>query len=173
MLERAIEDTTTEATEADTFRVSEPWVGTINALSEETEVPVDMARRIIFTESRGKPDAVNSETNAIGLMQLTEVALKDLEGEGIEVDRSRLTDPEYNIELGMRYLRLTFDRLKRKNPGFSDGNLWIMTARAYHGGIGNVLKEQRNQPHTMGKLTDDYVDNVTSGMANSLQMRPG
>ena len=40
---------------------------------------------------------------------------------------------------------MTFDRLKRKNPGFSDGNLWIMTAKAYHGGIGNVLKEQRQK----------------------------
>ena len=98
------------------------------------------------------------------------------------MDRSRLTDPEYNIELGMRYLRLTYNRLKIVNPELEDKELWVMTAQAYHGGIGNVIKRSRGQyAPGLGEINKKYVKDVTEGifpdttnaMADSLQMTPG
>ena len=75
-------------------------------------VPVDLARSITREESGFHP-ALESGANAIGLMQLilpTARAMAD-KGDG-EINGRTLRNPDLNVRLGTRYLRVVYDRSK-------------------------------------------------------------
>lgn len=84
-------------------------------------IPLHIARNLVRFESGGRQDAV-SPSGARGVMQLTPATAKAL---GVDIN-----DPEQNIEGGMRYLRLQFDRFGR----------WDLALAAYHAGPAAVIK---------------------------------
>lgn len=83
-------------------------------------VPLDLARNLVRIESGGRQSAVNP-TGARGVMQLLPSTARAL---GVDIN-----DPEQNIEGGMRYLRLQYDRFGR----------WDLALAAYHAGPRAVI----------------------------------
>ena len=97
---------------------------------------------VVNTESKGIPDA-RSSAGAVGLMQLMPRT-----AEFMGVDRNALTNPERNMEAGIRYL----SRLKR----LFNGDLYLMAA-AYNAGEGAVKKYGGIPPY---RETRNYVPTV-------------
>ena len=102
-------------------------------------------------ESSGRPDAFVRGSGAIGLMQITEIAAKDL---GIPYDRKQLSDPKYNIEQGTRFLKMQYERMIFAYPNLSEEELWRKTATAFHSGFKNV------QEDTLGPRGQAYAPKV-------------
>lgn len=84
-------------------------------------IPLTIARNLVRVESGGRQDAV-SPSGARGVMQLMPETARIL---GVDI-----TDAEQNIEGGMRYLRMQFDRFGR----------WDLAVAAYHAGPVAVQK---------------------------------
>lgn len=117
----------------------------IRAASQRYNVPEDIIRRVMATESGGNPSAV-SGAGAIGLMQLMPGT-----AEGLGVDPY---DPVQNIMGGTHYLAQMFA---------NEGN-WPDALRAYNGGPGwrtsGAAGTQENQ---------EYAGKVLGGMAAGAQ----
>lgn len=130
--------------------------------SEEFGLDPDVVFAVIKTESDFRADAVSS-AGAVGLMQITKVALSDVNKMlGEEYEFSDMSDPYINIRCGCRYLRYLYDVLK------DDGLVFA----AYNGGITNVLKWLENEEYSRnGKLikipfgeTERYVEKVCAAI---------
>lgn len=107
-------------------------------------VPLDLARNLVRIESGGRQSAV-SPTGARGVMQLTPSTARAL---GVDIN-----DPEQNIEGGMRYLRLQYDRFGR----------WDLALAAYHSGPKAVISCNCVPPKSQA-----YVRSIL-GSAKTLQ----
>lgn len=112
----------------------------INEMSEKYEVPVDLIKLVINTESSFKANAVSS-SGAQGLMQLMPSTAKWL---GV----NNAMDPYQNIEGGTKYLRYLLDKY--------DNDLTLSVA-AYNAGPGNVDKYGGVPPF---KETQNYVKKI-------------
>ncbi len=103
----------------------------IKAKAHKYGVPEDVALGIGLLENGGSETAVSS-AGALGVFQLMPGTARSL---GLKVnkhiDERRI--PQKNIEAGMKYLALNFDR-------FGD---WGLSTWAYHAGEGNVSKAIR------------------------------
>ena len=121
-----------------------------------TDVDINI---IIQIESGGNPNAYNYKTTARGLLQITEICLKDfnecfhfadkefINGEfvlwidfiklGQKVNIEELYEPSKNIIIGSWYMNIRIPQMLRayKIPDTIDNRLW-----AYNAGIGNVKK---------------------------------
>ncbi len=112
----------------------------ISEMSQKYDVPFDLIKLVINTESSFNPDAVSS-SGAIGLMQLMPAT-----AEWLGVDDA--FDPRENIEGGTKYLSYLLDRY--------DGKLELALA-AYNAGPGNVDKYKGIPPFTE---TQNYVKKI-------------
>lgn len=115
---------------------------------------------VIFTESSFQKDAVSS-AGAVGLMQMLPETAKWLcDRERVEFSEEMLTDPEFSITYGARYLMILYDRY---------GN-WDAAHAAYHAGFSRVdswLEEGTATYNEDGQLvgipidsTDQYVNKI-------------
>lgn len=100
----------------------------IEKVAFEEGVAEHILYAVIYTESSFVADAVSS-AGAVGLMQLLPSTAEWLcEREGAEYDESMLTDPEFNVTYGTKYLKILYDRY---------GN-WDAAHAAYHAGFTRV-----------------------------------
>ncbi|HEU5300438.1 MAG TPA: peptidoglycan DD-metalloendopeptidase family protein [bacterium] len=93
----------------------------VDGYARKYGIPVTLARNLVRVESGFRQDAV-SPSGARGVMQLLPATARAL---GVDID-----DPEQNIEGGMRYLRMQYDRFGR----------WDLAVAAYHAGPAAVAK---------------------------------
>jgi len=93
----------------------------VDTYARKYGIPLQIARNLVRVESGGRQDAVSS-SGARGVMQLMPATARAL---GVDID-----DTTQNIEGGMRYLRMQFDRFGR----------WDLAVAAYHAGPVAVQK---------------------------------
>jgi len=117
----------------------------ITAQANEADLPQQLIRAVVVTESGGDPRAL-SPANARGLMQITPIthieAIRRFDLP--QADDDKLYDPDYNLMVGTRYLAYLLQRF--------DGDLKLALA-AYHMGPTAVAKLQRQHP----ELTTDQL----------------
>ena len=100
----------------------------VELVSLEEGVSENILYAVIFAESSFIADA-KSSVGAVGLMQLLPDTAKWLcEREGIEYDETLLTDPEFSIRYGAKFLKILYDRYEN----------WDAAHAAYHAGFGRV-----------------------------------
>ena len=125
---------------------------------EEYAVPTELVKSIIKVESKGQPGVVSNK-GAVGLMQVTSLAEKDVI-EKFRIESGDLLDPEYNIHIGTAYLRILFDRF--------DNQIYYILA-AYHAGPSKVEEWKREMPNEKPavviknhayKDTKQYIESV-------------
>jgi soluble lytic murein transglycosylase len=110
----------------------------VSEIAQELSIEEAVLMAIIKTESDCNPLAYNKYTNAMGLMQITPVALKHVvQLSGKEVRLDDLYEPRTNIWVGAFYLKWLKFYFDRKFSGIST---WHLTFMAYNWGIGNVVK---------------------------------
>lgn len=93
---------------------------------------------IIWTESTGRPDAVNGTDpngGSWGLMQLTMPTAKQYSQRIAEAED--LLDPDKNVEAGSAYLAHLKNSFERQYPLSDPAHAWVT---AYNQGPGNLLK---------------------------------
>jgi soluble lytic murein transglycosylase-like protein len=115
------------------------WEDKLRELCEQYEVDPDLARAVMRMESGGNPNAV-SRAGAIGLMQLMPSTAS-----GLGVDP---TDPERNLEGGIKYLSQLADKYNGDN---------VKTLAAYNAGPSRVDSYDGVPPFPE---TQRYVKNV-------------
>ena len=126
---------------------------------QESGLDPHLVYSVIKAESSFREDAV-SRSGAIGLMQLRPSTAEFIcERTGIEYDRNKLTDAEYNIRLGCLYLRYLFEKFPVQDTALA----------AYNAGEGTVRgwledKKYSDDGATLKKIpyseTCDYVKKV-------------
>lgn len=112
-----------------------------NALSE------GLVYALIRAESTFSP-AIKSPAGAIGLMQMMPATAKLTAGQKGAFDPQRLTNPEYNIKLGIRHLK---DLMKEY------GGDVIYVAAAYNAGGTAVARWRKSQK---GLKRDEFIENI-------------
>jgi soluble lytic murein transglycosylase len=109
----------------------------IERLSLKYGVDPRLTQAVIHAESKYRPRA-KSPAGAVGLMQLMpSTAAQAAASAGLVYDPARLTEPEYNIELGVCYLcYLTskfdlWDAVAAYNAGESNVRRWLAAGVPY------------------------------------------
>lgn len=119
----------------------------------------ELVRRVIWQESRGKPDAV-SPVGAIGLMQIMPDTAKS-PGFGLApIAHKDLWDPEKNKAFGTKYLQKMLDRY---------GGDTTRALVAYNWGPGNADEWDGNTA-SLPAETRDYVAKITKGKIPAFPM---
>lgn len=103
-----------------------PYLGTIEAAERIYALPASLLARVLYQESRFRPDIVNGATRspvgALGIAQFMPATAREL---GVDP-----LDPDQAIDAAGRYLRRLYDR-------FGD---WSLALAAYNWGQGNVAR---------------------------------
>lgn len=103
---------------------------------------------LIRQESAYDPQ-IKSPVGATGMMQIMPPTGKELAGKlGKSWSPGKLTNPEYNIELGTFYLKQLINRF---------GGSSELALAAYNGGMGNVWKWQRA---FAGRANDEFLESI-------------
>jgi soluble lytic murein transglycosylase len=93
-----------------------PYASTVDRLEQRYALPADLVYSVMRQESNFRPDA-RSYVGAVGLMQLmpgtAERAAREL---ALEHESARLTQAEYNLELGAFYLGKLLGSLEQRVP---------------------------------------------------------
>lgn len=141
----------------------------IESFSEAFNIDHYLIAGVMYQESNGNKKAISSK-GAMGLMQVTVDAVKDVihkysKGENKKFAKDKIFIPEYNIEIGTRYLSALIDMYK--------GNV-ILGLAAYNMGptaVNEILKMRDMKPeeanwHNMKYLfprqTREYIPKVFS-----------
>ncbi|RNC67642.1 MAG: outer membrane protein assembly factor BamD [Desulfuromonadales bacterium] len=120
----------------------------VSELAAEQRVSEELVYALIKAESSFNPTAV-SPVGAIGLMQLMPATAKAVaNGNGKNGVTQRLTEPEFNIKLGIRHLK---DLLKQYK-----GNV-VSAVAAYNAGSTPVDRWRKNLPFTK---EDEFIENI-------------
>lgn len=100
------------------------WEPEVTAAAKEFNVPKTVAMAVLWQESAGNPNARGS-SGEVGLMQLKEIAVKDLQLRKFGKFDGWKNNPEQNIRAGTAYLALQkentgnwFEAVKAYNQGF-------------------------------------------------------
>ena len=100
----------------------------VEKVSAEEGIAEHVLYAVIYTESSFDAEAV-SKVGAVGLMQLLPSTAEWLtEREGAEYTEEMLTDPEFSVRYGAKFLKILYDRY----------NNWDAAHAAYHAGFGRV-----------------------------------
>ncbi|MEM9882838.1 MAG: lytic transglycosylase domain-containing protein [Planctomycetota bacterium] len=122
----------------------------------------ELVRRVVRAESGGDPRA-ESPRGARGLMQVTDITLRDVRQRNPDLPRGDLFDAGYNLTVGTTYLAYLMDRF--------DGDV-TLAVTAYHMGPTRVRRVQRANPgitptqlvtRHAGPQTRAYVGKVLRG----------
>ena len=105
----------------------------VEKYAAEYNIPPEVIFAVIKTESNFDPNA-RSSAGALGLMQMTPIALKDVDPEE-KIKFEDLTDPDLNIRCGTCYLSILYRAF--------DYN-WHNAIAAYNGGWGRIGKLLEN-----------------------------
>lgn len=134
------------------IRYPRKYADIIYAESQAQNVDYELIQAVVWTESKYRPEAVSS-AGAVGLMQLMPATAQwCADVLGIEYQENNLTEPSYNIRLGVFYLNYLLQRFDEKDA-----------LAAYNAGQGNVLKwKNENLTEYPFKETRDYVERVTN-----------
>ena len=137
-------------------------------ISKREKIPPELTKAIIMTESSGDPFADSGY--ARGLMQISEIALKDLE---LPYSYNDMLDPSKNIEAGVKYLKRLYSfwvwQLARWHipEQLLDALVYNSVIRSYNWGIGNVKEWYSNTKpdnaeiiKTISSETRDYLHKV-------------
>jgi len=119
------------------------WVPELQQAGQEFGVPADIAAAVLWTESAGDQNARGS-AGEVGLMQLKDIAVKDLALQQYGDFSNYKTDPVENIRAGVAYLRRWYT---------VTGN-WPAAIKAYNQGYQGSL----NKP----ELAAQYLEAVNS-----------
>jgi soluble lytic murein transglycosylase-like protein len=128
MINSKVEFVSTRKAYPASLSVIQKHESTIRAKARKNGVPEDVAIGIGLLENGGS-DTAKSPAGALGVFQLMPGTARNL---GLTVN-SKVDDrrnPEKNIDAGMRYLAMNYER-------FGD---WGLSTWAYHAGEGNVTK---------------------------------
>ncbi|MFI4862536.1 MAG: lytic transglycosylase domain-containing protein [Phycisphaerales bacterium JB063] len=146
----------------------------IEEAAEDYGLPIELVRAVVRTESGGDP-AAHSSANARGLMQITPITHREViqRFDLPHADDDKLYDPDYNLDIGTRYLAYLLKRF--------DGDTKLALA-AYHMGPTAVARLRIAHPTLttdqllaldgegqVGPKTRAYVANVMrrAGMENN------
>lgn len=124
---------------------AQPYAEHIQAAEQRHGLPPSLLGRVLYQESRFRPDIINGSTKsrvgAVGIAQFMPATAADL---GVDP-----LDPFQSIDGAARYLRRLFDRF---------GN-WPEAIAAYNWGQGNVARRGlENAP----RETRDYLTQILS-----------
>jgi len=97
-------------------------MGTLIKKARQYHVPIDVALALMQIESAWNPFAISS-TGDYGFYQLNEKAQK--------FDKRKIFEPEYNIDLGLRYLQKCYN----------DAGSWSMAVALYNAGKNYEISE--------------------------------
>lgn len=138
------------------YQSTQQWLPVIEIENVCSFCDPDLIQRIIFVESSGRPDVV-SPSGAIGLMQVSPIALQELLGAKVIEDQPYdLTDPADNIFIGTVYLEYLWGVLKfngnRENFETLDyPEQYDLALEAYHVGP-TVVNENGHTPDGIAYL---------------------
>jgi soluble lytic murein transglycosylase-like protein len=104
--------------------------------AEQYSIPRDLLREMIRAESGGDEHA-QSARGAKGLMQLTDIAVREVLRTNKKIGDGNLFDPDYNIHVGSAYLREMLNKF--------DGDAYLAVA-AYHMGDAELRKVRKDNP---------------------------
>jgi soluble lytic murein transglycosylase-like protein len=120
----------------------------IDEEADKNGVDPNVIRALILQESYYNPKA-RSRVGATGLMQLMPPTAKDHARRlRLGYSEKRLTEPEYNIPLGVFHFRMLMNMFR--------GNTYLAVA-SYNAGQGNVMKWQRAAPR---KPLDEFLEAI-------------
>lgn len=113
------------------------------------KVPLELVYAIIKAESSFSPTVV-SPAGAVGLMQLMPSTAKGMvTGEnGTGAIATRLTDPEFNVSLGVRHLKWLLDQYNGDT---------VAAVAAYNAGSAPVDRWRRNLSY---QRNDEFIENI-------------
>jgi soluble lytic murein transglycosylase-like protein len=124
------------------------YVEEITEHAEERKLDPHLVQALILQESYYNPKA-RSRVGATGLMQLMPpTAQEHARRLRIAFAKSRLENPDVNIQLGTFHLRMLIDMFR--------GNTYLALA-SYNGGQGNVMKWRRAAP---SKPMDEFLESI-------------
>jgi soluble lytic murein transglycosylase-like protein len=114
------------------------WDGLINQMAAKYNIDANVVA-IVMTMESGGDNSARSEANAVGLMQITPIAARDVAKSRLQkpVTTYNLNDPATNIEFGtayLAYLRDVFGDASTQSPSW-DHTVELIAA-GYNGGPG-------------------------------------
>jgi soluble lytic murein transglycosylase len=125
-----------------------PYLDEVMAREESDRVSASLTFAVMRQESSFDPDAV-SPARAVGLMQLLPETASVVAGAmKIPFDEPRLTDPIYNVAIGVRYLQELIGRYKGQLP---------LAVAAYNAGHESV---SRWASRSQGMDVDAFVERI-------------
>lgn len=119
------------------------WINDVQQAGQEFGVPADIGMSVLWVESMGNASARGS-AGEYGLMQLKDIAVRDLQLQNFGKFEGYKTDPVQNIRAGVAYLKRWYD---------VTGN-WPAAIKAYNQG----LKGSKERP----QLAANYLEKVNS-----------
>lgn len=100
----------------------------ISECSQKYDIDESLIYAIIKSESSFYPNR-ESKAGACGLMQIMPNTMKYIKGDS-KLDKDKLFEPSFNIEVGTKYLRYLFNKFKKTE----------LVICAYNAGEGNIKK---------------------------------
>lgn len=148
----------THRVDLDSGRDISPWDDLVRRHAGEYGIDWRLVLAQMFQESGFDPQA-QSWVGAVGLMQIMPRTAMQLGVDG------ELTDPDTNIEAGVRYLDWLKDRFE--DDLHVHDRMWFVLA-AYNAGIGHV-RDARRLAAQLGLDPDRWFDNVEVAMEKLAQ----
>lgn len=125
------------------------WVGMAQQWSKLYGIPWQITVAVIWQESGGDPNA-RGDAGEIGLMQLKEIAVRDLVRQGYDTATDWKVVPEANIKNGVAYLHL--QRTRTGTLVDAVGRKKADALEAYNEGFSQAVKDVSVDSYTTAVL---------------------